>query len=140
MKTKLISIALVSLVTFVLLAQQQSSSPGSAQPGPRILAKLSEIVSIRERLARNYEQMFEAGRAPAGGLAEIELAEARVELARERGKAEALITELQGLVTVHERRMKMLSALAKDRVPSDDVDRAQAALLEAQVRLLRAQK
>jgi hypothetical protein len=142
MKTKLM-IALASVFTFVLVAQQQRNSParpGAVEPDARIVSKLTEIVSIRERLAKNYDEMLRAGRANADGLAEVELAEARIELARERNQTDAVIAELQGLVAVHERRIKRMSGLTKDRVAPGEIDRAQAALLEAQVRLLRAQK
>lgn len=141
MKTKLIIIALASAFTFVLVAQQQRSSPvRPPEPDARIVSKLSEIVAIRERAARNYEQMLGAGRASGDGLAQVELAEARVDLAREHGRPEAIITELRGLVAAHARRTQWIAGLAKDRIPPGDIDRAQVALLEAQVRLLRAQK
>ena len=135
MKTKMIIIAVASAFTFVLVAQQQRGSPvrtpGSVEPDARIVSKLSEIVSIRERLAKNFEVLLGAGRASVEGLAEVELAEARVDLARERGQPDGIITELQGLVAAHERRTKRLGGHAADRVPSGEVDRAQAALLEA---------
>ena len=144
MKTKLILIALASAFTFVLVAQQQRVSParpvGVVEPDARIVSKLSEIVGIRERAAKNYEEMLKAGRASSDGLAQVELAEARVDLAREQGQPAAIITELQGLVAAHERRTKWMAGLATDRIAPGVVDRAQVALLEAQVRLLRAQK
>ncbi len=144
MKTKLITIVLASVFTFVLVAQQQRTSSarptGAAEPDARIVSKLSEIVSIRERQAKNFEQMLAAGRASGDGLAQVELAEARVELAREQGQPAAIITELQGLVAAHERRTKWMAGLAIDRLAPGHIDRAQIALLEAQVRLLRAQK
>ncbi len=143
MKTKLIVIGLVSAFAFVLVAQQrnaQGRQPESAGADAAIVSKLSEIVSIRERAAKNYESMLAAGRAQADGSAEIELAEARIELARERGERDAVITELKGLVAAHERRAKRMMGLAADRVASGDADRAQVAYLESQVRLLRAQK
>ena len=144
MKTKLSIIVLASVFAFALVAQQSRSAPvraaESVVPDARIVAKLSEIVGIRERLARNYEEALRAGRASHDSLAEVELAEARVDLARERGQREAIITELQGLVAAHERRTKWMSSLSKDRVAPVEIDRAQAALLEAEIRLLRAQK
>ena len=141
MKTKLTIIALVSAFTFVLVAQQQRNSPvRSPEPDARIVSKLSEIVGIRERAAKNYQEMLKAGRASHDGLAEVELAEARVDLARERGRPDAIITELQGLVEAHERRTKWMAGLATDRIAPAEIGRAQVALLEAQVRLLRAQK
>jgi len=142
MKTKVTVLALASLLAFALIAQQRNApEPArSVEPDARILAKLSEIVAIRERLARNHEEMLAAGRASSDSLVEIELAEARIELARERGQRDAIISELQGLVAAHERRTKKISSFPKDRFPPAEIDRAQAALLEAQVRLLRAQK
>ena len=144
MKTKLTIIALASAFTFVLVAQQQRVSParpvGVVESDARIVSKLSEIVGIRERAAKNYEEMLKAGRASSDGLAQVELAEARVDLAREQGQPAAIITELQGLVAAHERRIKGMAGLATDRIAPGVVDRAQVALLEAQVRLLRAQK
>ena len=141
MKTKLTIITLASAFTFMLVAQQQRNSPvRPPEPDARIVSKLSEIVGIRERIAKNYEEMLKAGRASRNGLAEVELAEARVDLARERGQPDAIIAELQSLVAAHERRTKWMGSLASDRIPSEEIDRAQAALLEAQIRLLRAQK
>ena len=144
MKTRLITIALAAAFTFVLVAQQQRGSParptGAAEPDARIVSKLSEIVGIRERAAKNYEQMLGTGRASSDGLAQVELAEARVDLAREQGQPAAIVTELQSLVAAHERRTKWMASLATDRIAPEVIDRARVALLEAQVRLLRAQK
>jgi len=141
MKTKLTLIALASAFTFVLVAQQQRNPlVRSPEPDPQILSKLSEIVSIRERAAKNHHEMLQAGRASHNGLAEVELAEARIDLARERGRPEAIVAELKGLVAAHERRTKWMAGLATDRIAVADIDRAQVELLEAQVRLLRAQK
>ena len=140
MKTKLMIAALAASFTFILTAQQQRTGPGSIEPDARIVSMLSEIVSIRERLAKSHEEMLRAGRVAADGQAEVELAEARIDLARERGQRGALIAELQGLVAAHERRMKRMSGLSKDRLPGDELERARAALLQAQVRLLREQK
>ena len=141
MKTKLTIVALASAFAFMLGAQQQLNSPvRPPEPDAKILSKLSEIVSIRERIAKNYEEMLKAGRAAHNGLAEVELAEARVDLARERGQTDAVIAELQGLVAAHERRTKWMAGLATDRVAQAVIDTAQVGLLEAQVRLLRAQK
>ena len=133
MKTKLIITAFAAVFTLVVVAQQQRSSK-SVDPDARIVSKLTEIVSIRERLAKSNEEMIRVGRAPADGLAQIELAEARVDLARERGQREEVITELQGLVAAHERRTERMNVLAKDRVLPGEVERAQVKLLEAQVR------
>ena len=143
MKTKLVTLAFASVFTLALVAQQQRGSPGRAtgavETDDRIIAKLSEIVEIRERLLKSQEQMLATGRASAEALAEVELAEARVDLAQARGDQAAVITELLRLVTVHERRAKRLAGVAGDRISSESLDRAQIALLNAQVRLFRAQ-
>lgn len=139
MKIKAITIAFASFFTLALVAQQQRGS-GAAETDTRIVAKLSEIVEIRERLLKSHEQMLATGRASAEALVEVELAEARVDLAQARGEQAAVITELQRLVAVHERRTKRLAGIARDRISSETLDRAQIALLDAQVRLLRAQK
>ncbi len=143
MRTKLSVIPLALALTLVVIAQQQNEPVRQVAPTrgqAAIIAKLSEIVRIRERLAQSYLDLLGAGRAPFDGTAEIELAEARIELARERGQPDAVITELKDLVAAHQRRVVRLKAVAVDRGIQADVDRAQAALLEAEVRLLRAQK
>ncbi|MSU21138.1 MAG: hypothetical protein EXS30_07055 [Pedosphaera sp.] len=143
---KLTILAIISTLvcTFALIAQQQSSSQpqqststGTDSP---ILSKLSEIVSLREQVFKDYEVASQAGRASGDHPAEMDLAEARLELARERGQREVVLKELQNIVAIQERRLKRLQGIAVDRVPRSDVTRARAALLEAQVRLLRAQR
>ncbi len=106
----------------------------------KIIAKLSEIVAIRERLFQSYELLLGAGRAPVDGSAAIDLAEARIELARERGHKEDVIGALKDLVAAQERRLKSLQDLLKDRFAPADLEKVKVALLEAEVRLLREQK
>ena len=52
-------------------------------------------VSIRERLARSEELLLEQGRAPLEVSCEIDLVEARLELAREKNQKDAIIAELR---------------------------------------------
>ena len=144
MKTKLVLLVVGSVCLCAAIAQQQRSvEPGQSaarNPDPQIISKLSEIVSIRERISRNYEQMRTAGRAPENSVAEIELAEARIDLAKEKGQRQEIAAELRNLVAIHEKRWKRISALPTDRVAPEEVERAKADLLAAQVRLLRAEK
>ncbi len=137
MKTAFIVITLGCALTLALLAQQRGPRPRQDQG---VVSKLTEVVSIRERIAKNHELLVAAGRAPADDLAEVELAEARSALAQELGRPDALIAELKALVSAHERRTKWLMDRLGDRGSHDDADRARIALLEAQVRLLRAQQ
>jgi hypothetical protein len=146
MKTKLITTAVAVLFSFTLFAQEPAKAPGSARPDAKVIAKLTEIVQIQEQLVELEQALQKAGRASAengSGVegAEVELAEARVDLALEQGQREAVLAALQGLLAANERRVewaKRMKELA--RVSDVEVKRAQAALLKAQVRLLRAQK
>jgi hypothetical protein len=143
MKTKVVLLVVGSACLCAVIAQQRTVEPGqspAANPDPLIISKLSEIVSIRERVAKNNEQMRAAGRAPENSVAEIELAEARIDLAKEKGQRQEVAAELRNLVAIHEQRWKRISALPTDRVAPDEIDHARADLLAAQVRLLRAEK
>jgi hypothetical protein len=144
MKTKLVLLVITSVCLCAVIAQQQRNvEPGQSaagNPDPQIISRLTEIVNIRERAAKNHEQMRAAGRAPENSVAEIELAEARINLAKEKGQRQEIATELRNLVAIHEKRWKRIGALPTDRVAQDEIDRARVDLLAAQVRLLRAEK
>lgn len=145
MKTKLIIVAFAVLLTLTLVAQQQ---PKVSEPDAGIIAKLTEIVQIRKQLVEYYQAEYDAGHALSATVdgmqwAAVELAEARVNLARERGQREPLIAALQELVAAHEQRAEMTkrrSSESGSNAAKVEVERTQVALLEAQVRLLRAQK
>ena len=146
MKTK--ALAIITVITlafaFALFAQQQRTAqaqqlaPGG--PDPKIIAKLSEIVAIRERLFQSYELLLGSGKAPLDGAAASDLAEARIDLARERGSRDEIIGALKDLVSAQERLLKSAQALAIDRLPRSELERVRVSVLQAEVRLLRAQK
>ena len=138
MKIKWLVLIGAVVFSFVLIAQQgqRNSSDNAA-----IVSKLSEVVKIRERLAESYKSLAADRRAVGGELVEVELAEARVALADELGDKAKTIKELKGLVAAHEARAKSIKAQSeKGRSSFGELERAQAALLEAEVRLLRAQR
>lgn len=143
MKTKLITAFVAALFPFTLLAQESSKTP---EPDVKIIAKLTELVQIREQQVEIEQALYKSGRASAENgagveMAQVELAEARVDLAREQGKREALITALQDLVAANERRVEWAKKMKELARASDvGVKQAQAELLKAQVRLLREQK
>ncbi len=147
MKTKLIIAALAVLFSLTLVAQQQSKVPGPAGPDSRILAKLSEIVQIQKQLVEYYQSLIDAGEPSSENVAgllraTVGQAEARVELAREGRQHDALISALQALVAVHEQRAEMAKrnfSVNSTNATKAEVGRAQVALLEAQVRLIRGQ-
>jgi outer membrane protein TolC len=105
------------------------------------MAKLQEIVEVRRQLLKVHQLKFENGLAEYDGAAEIALAEARIQLARERGQADLVIAELRNMVTTHERRLEVAKAKAGNGVgPPEELDRVRVALLEVQVRLQREQQ
>jgi hypothetical protein len=122
-------------------ADQESAAlekPGLRDPDPAIIADLQEIVKLRQELLKTHRVMVENGRAEDDGAAEIALAEARMQLARERRQADLVITELRNIVMTHERRLKVAKKKASVGAGSpEEVARASIALLEAQVRLRR---
>lgn len=146
MKTK--GLALITLSTlaiaFALFALQQRVAPAQQAPPAgldlKIIAKLSEIVAIRERFFQSYQLNLEAGRAPIDGTAALDLAEARIDLARERGRRDEVIQALKELVRAQERLFTTAQALAQDRLTQGDLERVRASVLQAEVRLLRAEK
>ncbi len=123
----------------------QKSNPGDKSghraPDPALIAKLQEIVEVRQQLLKVHQIKFENGRTEDDGAAEIALAEARIQLGRERGEADLVIAELRNIVTTHERLLKIAQAKARvGAAPPEEVDRVRVALLEAQVRLQREQQ
>src|SRR5688572_1947921 len=86
MKAKILGLTTALTFATILFAQRPSSAPD-----PAILAKLGEIVTVRERLAKNYESLVDAGRAPADSAADIDLAEARIAHALETGQRDAIL-------------------------------------------------
>lgn len=146
MKTKLITTAVAAFFSFTLLAEEPPKTSGATEPDAKIIAKLTEIVQLREQLVEIEQALHASGRAVAENgsgveVAQVELAEARVDLAREKGQRDALIAALQDLVAANERRVEWAKRM-KDlaRVSDVEVKRSQAALLKAQVRLLRVKK
>jgi hypothetical protein len=138
MKKKFAIFALTLAFACVLTAQQQQREPALESA---IVSKLSEIVKIRERLAESHKIMLANGRGVADGQVDIELAEARVALATELGDKAKTVAELKKLAAVHEMRAKSISEQVQRGVAStEQLGRAQAALLEAEVRLLRASR
>lgn len=145
MKTKTYTIVVITLaVAFLFFAQHlrpvHAQQTASAKPDPKIIAKLAEVVAIRERLLQSYELMLGAGRAPVDGSAAIDLAEARIDLARERGHRDEIISALKDLVGAQDRLLKRAEQLRKDNLAEADLEKVRARLLEAEVRLLRAEK
>lgn len=115
-------------------------APSHRAPDPAVLAELREIVELRQALLKTHRVLLENGRAKDDGAAELALAEAQLLLARERGQADRVIAELRNMVTTHERRLEVARKKAEvGAVSPEDVARLRIALLEARVRLRRAE-
>ena len=115
--------------------------PSQRAPDPAIIAKLQEIVELRQQLLKGHQLKAQVGKAEFDGVAEFALAEARIQLARERGQADLVIAELRNLVATLDSVLEM----AKKRVEvgaagPDAVAQVRVLLLEAQVRLQREQQ
>jgi hypothetical protein len=110
-------------------------------PDPAIIAKLQEIVELRQQLLKGHQLKAQAGKAEFDGVAEIALAEARIQLARERGQADLVIAELRNPMATLDGFLEM----AKKKVEvgaagPDAVAQVRVLLLETQVRLQREQQ
>lgn len=132
----------LSLFVLVLLA---SCSPlveekaSVKKPNPEIIAKFQEIVKVRERQSEEQRLMGEMGKGKAKdlGAAELALAEARIALLKEQGRAELVEKELRNLVKLLKKHVAREEALAEeDRRSTTELGELRVALLEAEVRLL----
>ncbi|MBM3837799.1 MAG: hypothetical protein FJ398_07500 [Verrucomicrobia bacterium] len=145
-KTTAIFLATVGVAfPAILAAQQQNSGPDkrAAAPGTNrdVNSKLEQIVAIREVQLKSYELQLQAGRVHIiDGSPETALADARIRLAQEKNDNKAVVDELRNLVAALERRLKQVQAMTLDRLAPGDIDRFKIALLEAEIRLLKAQK
>jgi hypothetical protein len=140
MKSALMIVIVLVTVSGFVVGQPKESAPGGADTRKEIVAKLGEIVKWRERLVENYGRMLKAGRAEVDSSPEIELAEARLALANEEGNRSEGLKQLKAIVAANEAKVARMKGVARDRVGANEMERAEVALLEAQVRLLRAGK
>lgn len=142
-KTAMVIISVAAATVVGLIAQQakgQASRSPAVEAHSTVISKLQEIVAIRERLFESEQVQLQQGRSPLESSAEIDLVEARIQLARERNQRDAVLAELRSLVAAHERRFKRVEPLARDRMPQAALDQIKVGVLEAEVRLLREQK
>jgi hypothetical protein len=86
------------------------------------------------------ETLAEAGRASGEPAAAVALAEARLELARELDQHEVVLVQLQKIVQLRRDWVANAKRRALDRMRDIELSEAEAALLQAEVRLLREQK
>jgi hypothetical protein len=123
----------------VRTVSEGAASEKPRQADPAIVAKLQDVVALREKMAEMSETLATAGRVPADGSAEVSLAEARIELARERRQSDVVHSELLKIVEVRRNWVKHLEGRITTTTREIDLAEARVALLRAEIQLLREQ-
>ncbi len=139
--TTIVVIAVLLLAANVIMTQTPKGNV-AAEPSsdPAIVEKLRAIVTIRERLVFSNERAVQNGKGETDGRYELALAEARLQLASELRQREEQVAGLKDILKVQQRRLEEAQRRANVGAASpDDVDTIRIAVLEAEVRLLRAQ-
>ncbi len=134
-------VAVLLLAATATIAQTvQTNAAAGTTSDPAIVDKLREIVTIRQKLAETNERAVQNGKGATDGRYELALAKARLRLARELGLRNEQVAALKDALNVQQRRLEEAKKKAQVGAASpDDVDTIRAAVLEAEVRLLRAQ-
>ena len=105
------------------------------EPDKEVVARLQKIVALRQTMAEHQRQLVAASRAPDDGAAELALAQARLELARELAQEEQILAELQKIVALYRRRLEVARSMADQAVKGT----TRLSLAEAEIQLLQAQ-
>ena len=139
-----IVVAVAAAFTFALLGQEPRNPPLPSSPmgaDSTVVAKLSEIVEIRKASIERAKIRYASGDVDEDQMSTLSLAlaEARITLAQEQGQKEAVLAALKEIVSIHERRFRLVQARSFDQATKEDVATSRLALLESEVRLLKAQ-
>jgi len=113
------------------------------KPNPEIIAKLQEIVKLRERQMETQQLLMELKKGESKDLAaaKVALAAARIEVAKEQGQAEEVEKELRKIIKAWKSCVAREEALAEeDRKTLTELGELRVALLEAEIRLLQNSK
>jgi outer membrane efflux protein len=140
LSTILIIAVLLFAASVIMTQTSQGNDAAVASSDPAIVERLRTIVTIRERLAESNKRAMQSGKGETDGRYELALAEARLRLARELGQRPEQVAALKDILKVHQRRLEDAKKQSEVGVVSpDDIDIVRVAVLEAEVRLLRAQ-
>ncbi len=141
---KTLSTVIMAVLLFaanVAMPQPQTNAAAGASSDPAIVDKLREIVTIQQRLADSNERAMQSGKGETDGRYTIALAKARFRLARELGQRDKQVAALKDILKVHQGRLEDAKKRAEvGAVSPGDVDTIRVAVLDAEVRLLRAQR
>jgi hypothetical protein len=139
------TITIVAVLLFVasltMTQRSQGNDAAGASSDSAIVDKLREIVTVRQRVADYNKRAVQNGSGARDGRYELALAEARLELARELGERNEQIAALKDILEVQQGRLEDAEKRGDlGAMSPDEVDTNRVAVLEAEVRLLRAQK
>ena len=138
----IVIIAILLLAANVTMTQTpRTNAADGTSSDSAVVDKLREIVTIRQNLAEGNERAVRNGRGDTDGRYELALAEARLQLARELGQRNEQVGALKDALKVQQRRLEEAKKRAEVGAASpDDVDTIRVAVLEAEVKLLRASR
>lgn len=131
---------LVSILAIAVFAAQTPTTQtlDHKAPNPKVIQYLQEIVQIRERAVKSVELLHDAGRGPAfDDDAEVALAEAQIELAREQQHTDRVIAGLEKIVSIKETQIERIKARLSDHAHMN-LNAEHLDLLRAKIRLERA--
>ena len=127
-----------TILGFSLLNEGQAAPGEGASPAhSAIVAKLKEIVALRETMDEAAKLAAQENRGNGDGATGIALAQARVDLARELHQQEVVIAELKKIVAIRQARYERAVAMVTRSQTQLSVSEAQIELLKAQIELAR---
>lgn len=140
MKTAVLFAVFVAVcaISLMALTKLRADEPAVVKADPAIVSKLEEIVKISERMVMLEERRFKAGGNADVYQSKIALSNARIELATELQQNDAVMIELEGIVTIQEAILQRAEARSADRTRPSDIAQIQMDLLHSQIRLMRA--
>jgi hypothetical protein len=124
---------LVVLTCLLLLPVVASNVIGSP-----IKEKLKEIVKLRENELELQQRLYSEQRISDVTSARISLVRARINLAKERGEAGAVVEQLEVIVAV--RKLNFETARIREEMNAGSTVEARIELLQAEIELERAKK
>jgi hypothetical protein len=125
------------LIALFPLGHSAENPRGIAEPDPALISKLRDLITIREQQVEMHNVLAGAGRVSGVPSATIALAEARIELARELDQQEDVLAQMQKIVELRRGWLGQLENRTTDRVREVDIIEAHAAVIQAEVQLLR---
>ena len=142
LQTSVILAVVLLAASGAMVQTLQTNATAAASSDSTIVDKLREIVSIQQELVEaNERAVRHRGNAVADDRYELALAEARLQLAQELGERDQQVAALRDALKVQQNRLKEAKARANVGTASPfDLAAVRVAVLEAEVRLLRAEK